>query len=473
MQHARILAFVAVLCAARIAGATLTKVDSFGANPGALAMYEYVPANLPANRPLVVVLHGCTQTAANMENAGWNTLADTYQFAVVYPEQQTANNSVRCFNWAGEFGDPTNLERGKGENQSIVSMIDAAIAAHGSDASKVYLVGFSAGGAFAAVLLATFPERFAAAAIMSGLPYRCATTVNGAFSCQSPGITKTAAQWGDLVRAAFTFSGTRAPIQLWHGANDSIVVPANQGELIKQWTNVFGTDDTADDTEQLPGATRTVYKAGTKVVLEAYRVDGMGHATAVGDEASGTCPAVAGSYFESKGICATFRAAKFFGLVGGGGGTDAAPPTVAIVSPAGGSEVTGAVTVVVAANDDTAMNSVALTIDGAEVGAPDTEAPYQFAWDATAAGPGDHQLIATATDKSGNISTAMAMVTVPGPGGGGGGGGGGDDDGNNPSGAELPGCSLDAGGGGGRLASLGWIALAFVVLRSGRARRRR
>src|SRR3954465_6290366 len=123
--------------------AALVAVSSFGSNPGALDMYEYVPAGLPAGRPLVVVLHGCTQTAAAMVNAGWNTLADQYQFAVLYPEQTTANNPVRCFNWAGEYGDTANLVRGQGENASIAQMIDKDIAARGIDATQVYVVGFS------------------------------------------------------------------------------------------------------------------------------------------------------------------------------------------------------------------------------------------------------------------------------------------------------------------------------------------
>ena len=101
--------------------AALAAVADFGANPGALDMYEYVPADLPANAPLVVVLHGCTQSANAMTAAGWNQLADQYQFAVVYPEQSSANNPVECFNWAGEYGDTANLVRGQGENQSILS----------------------------------------------------------------------------------------------------------------------------------------------------------------------------------------------------------------------------------------------------------------------------------------------------------------------------------------------------------------
>lgn len=471
MQIASRLAIAAALVtalSASTATAALTPVPSFGTNPGNLAMYEYVPASLPTGRPLVLVLHGCSQTAASMEAAGWNKLADQFKFTVVYPEQNTANNPVRCFNWAGEYGDTANLVRGQGENASVIAMIDKAVASHGSDPKKVYIVGFSAGGAMAAVMLATWPEKFAGGAIMSGLPYRCATTVNGAYSCQSPGVTKTATQWGDLVRAAATFTGVRPRIQIWHGASDSIVVPMNEDELIKQWTDVFGTDATADETQTIGAATRTAYKSGANVVVEAYKVTGMGHATAIGADVTGSCPSTTGAYFEDKGICATMRAAQFLGLTGGGGGggttPDVAPPTVAIVSPADGDTVTGKVTIVVAANDETKMGSVSLTIDGAEAGT-DEMAPFQFEWDATAAGPGAHALVATARDAAGNMVVANAMVTVPQDGSG---PGNGSDD--PPPGAnhELPGCSLDASGGGAGFAS-GLSVLFAVLLR----RRRR
>lgn len=448
------------------ARAALTPVTSFGPNPGALAMYEYVPAGLPAGRPLVVVLHGCTQTAASMEAAGWNKLADQYQFAVLYPEQSTANNPVRCFNWAGEYGDTANLVRGQGENQSIVSMIDQMYASHQIDKAKVYVMGFSAGAAFVSVMLATWPDRFAAAAIMEGIAYRCATTVNGAYSCQSPGVDQAPNAWGDLVRNAFAFGGARPRVQIWHGTSDTIVVPKNQTELIEQWTNVFATDLTVDETESIgTAATRTAYKVGATVVVESYTVNGMTHAVSVGNEGTTTCPSTAGSYFEAKGVCATLRAARFFGLTGtggGGGSGGAAAPFVSIVAPASGDQVTGQLVIVVAAGDDVGVTNVELAIDGASVGV-DAEAPYQFQWDATAAGAGMHTLVATAIDGNGNVSTAMATVSVPGPGGGSG------SDDAPPGVGDLPACSLDAGKSDVR----GWAPIAMAIVVSLRMRRRR
>jgi poly(hydroxyalkanoate) depolymerase family esterase len=458
-----------VLVTASTADAALTPVSNFGSNPGALNMYKYVPAGLPANRPLVVVLHGCTQTAASMEAAGWNKLADQYQFAVLYPEQTSANNPVTCFNWAGEYGDPANLTRGQGENQSIISMMDYMHTTHGTDNAKAYIVGFSAGGAFVPVMLATWPERFAAASIMEGIAYKCATSVNGAYSCQSPGVTKTPQEWGDLVRGAYTFGGARPRVQIWHGTSDTTVVPANGTELQKQWTNVFGTDMTADETQMIgTAATRTAFKMGSTTVVEYYAVQGMSHAVAIGNEGTTMCPSTAAAYYESKGVCSTLRAAQFFGLTGGGGGGGgggAAAPSIEIVSPADGGQVTGQVVVVVAAGDDVGVTSVELKIDSASVGM-DMEAPYQFNWDATAAGSGTHMLEAFATDADGNVSSVQAMVTVPGPGGSG--SGSGDDDGGGPG--DLPACSLDAGKNDGR----GWAPILFAVMVVvGYSRRRR
>lgn len=457
-----------VIVTASHADATLTAVSNFGSNPGALNMYKYVPANLPAGRPLVVVLHGCSQNAAAMEAAGWNKLADQYQFAVLYPEQVSANNPVTCFNWAGEYGDPADLTRGMGENESIMEMVDYMHTTHGTDNAKTYIMGFSAGGSFVPVMLATWPERFAAASIMEGIAYKCATTVNGAYSCMSPGTDKTPQEWGDLVRNAYTFSGTRARVQIWTGTSDTTVVPMNGGELIDQWTNVFGTDTTADETEMIgSGATRKAYKVGGNTVVETYSVTGLAHAVAIGNEGSTTCPSTAGSYFTDKGICATARAAKFFGLTGGGGsgtGGGSAAPFVSIVSPTNGEQVTGHLVIVVAAGDDIGVSNVELKIDNNSVGT-DMDAPYQFDWDATAAGAGMHMLEATATDGDGNVSTVQAMVMVPGPGGSG--GGGGDDDGSGPG--DLPACSLNATKADGR----GWAPIAFAVVMVVGFRRRR
>ncbi len=305
--------------------AALTQITTFGSNPGALDMYEYVPAGLPAGRPLVVVLHGCTQDAAAMETAGWNALADQLGFAVLYPQQRSSNQQLDCFLWY----TTTDTARDGGEAASIAQMVDAEISAHAIDPRRIYVTGLSAGAAFTAVLLAAYPDRFAAGSIMSGLPYRCATDLASASACQqmTSSAQKTAAQWGDLVRAADPgYSGARPRVQIWQGSSDYTVYPANATELVKQWTNVWGIDPQATTSETISTATRTRYNSGSTVAVELYLVTGMGHAIATGMDPLGACPAGTGAYFSDEKLCSTIRAAQFFELVAddgnpGDGGT--------------------------------------------------------------------------------------------------------------------------------------------------------
>jgi poly(3-hydroxybutyrate) depolymerase len=84
---------------------TLTQVSSFGSNPGSIQMYDYVPTSAGSNAPLVVALHGCTQTATDYYNdSGWPQYADQWGFDVVLPQQTSSNNSEECFDW---FTPPT------------------------------------------------------------------------------------------------------------------------------------------------------------------------------------------------------------------------------------------------------------------------------------------------------------------------------------------------------------------------------
>ncbi len=300
----------------------LTAVADFGTNPGALDMYEYAPADLPPGAPLVVVLHGCTQTASAMETAGWNALADANHFAVVYPQQRSANNPLSCFLWY----DPV------AEEQSIIQMIDHAAAAHQLDTTRVFVTGVSAGGAMSADLLATYPTRFVAGSIMAGIPAACATDVSTATQCTS-GVDKTPAQWGDAARALDPgFTGPFPRVQIWQGTSATTVSPGNAHALVDQWTNLHGTDQTAATTMTVSTATYTSYAGGA---VELYMVNGMGHAVAVGTDALGACPATTGPYFADEHICSTLRAAAFFGL-----SNTAAPPPSAPKS-SGGCEVGG------------------------------------------------------------------------------------------------------------------------------------
>lgn len=180
--------------------ASLTEVTGFGSNPGNLRMFRYVPDGLPAGRPLVVAMHGCTQSAGGFDDeTGWTKWADQWGFALVLPQQQSANNLNSCFNWF-EAGD---IRRDAGEALSIKQMTDRMKADVGSDPARVHATGLSAGAAMTNVMLAAYPDVFASGAPVAGLPYACATSVVAAYSCMNPGSNLTPAAWAAKVRDAY------------------------------------------------------------------------------------------------------------------------------------------------------------------------------------------------------------------------------------------------------------------------------
>jgi len=400
--------------------ASLTQVASFGTNPGNLTMYKYVPAGVPANAPLVVALHGCTQTASAYQGAGWNALADVLKFHVLYPEQKSGNNASSCFNWF-EVGD---IARGQGEALSIKQMVDKMKADHSIDASRVFVTGLSAGAAMTGVMAATYPDVFAGAAVMAGIPYKCATSMTSAFSCMSPGADKTPAQWGDLVRGAYSgYSGPWPKVSLWHGTSDYTVATMNLAEQMQQWTNVHGIDQTVDVSETVAGFPHKVYKDSSgNARVETYELTSMGHGTPVDPQFSFPGSSVgcgtAGAYILDVNICSTWYAASFFGLAsGGGGGGDTTAPTVNVTAPANGATVSGAVTLTASASDAVGVSRVEFFVDGALVGT-DTSSPYSYAWGSTAVANGSHSLMARAYDAAGNVGTDNdTSVTVSNSGG--------------------------------------------------------
>ncbi|HEV2783047.1 MAG TPA: PHB depolymerase family esterase [Actinophytocola sp.] len=287
--------------------ATIGEVTGFGTNPGNLRMFRYLPDGLPAGRPVVVALHGCTQTAAGYgTDAGWVRLADRWRFGLVLPEQQTVNNASRCFNWfqTGDTG------RGQGEAESIAQMVRRTLADTAADRTRVAVTGLSAGGAMTAVLLATYPDMFSAGGIVAGLPYRCATTMIEAFTCMNPGRDRTAAQWGGLVRAATTHTGPWPAVSIWHGTADFTVVQANQRELVEQWTDVHGIPGTPSRTDTVAGYPHAVYSdAAGRPVVETYTITNMGHGQPVDPGAAdGQCGRSA-AFVLDVNVCAAWHSA--------------------------------------------------------------------------------------------------------------------------------------------------------------------
>ncbi|SEC36035.1 esterase, PHB depolymerase family [Streptomyces sp. 2231.1] len=296
------------------ASVTLTRVSGFGSNPGALTMYVYRPASLTAHPPVVVALHGCTQSAqVYADNSGLPQLADQDGFLLVLAETTTANNANKCFNWF----QSTDNRRDQGEALSVRQMVGQAVTAYGADPRRVYVTGLSAGGAMTSVMLATYPDVFTAGAVVAGLPYDC-TKDNSPYLCMNPGVDLTPDAWAQRVRDAHpSYQGPWPRTAIWYGDQDTTVAPRNATELRDQWTALHGLSQT-------PTRTRTIGSDATRqdqylaadgtVAVEVDRVPGIGHGTPV-DPGTGTeqCGATGAPYFPDS-ICSSRWIARFFGL---------------------------------------------------------------------------------------------------------------------------------------------------------------
>jgi feruloyl esterase len=297
---------------ASVVPAHLREVTGFGSNPGALRMFTHVPAKLASARALVVVLHGCTQTAASYDlGAGWSTLADRYGFALLLPEQTPANNPKTCFNWFLP-GDTT---RDRGEALSIRQMIERMILDHGIDRNRIFITGLSAGGGMTSAMLAVYPEVFAAGAIIAGLPYGTAGNVQQAFESMFQGRTRSPQEWGDEVRHASKHRGPWPRVSVWHGDLDATVKPVNADSILQQWTNVHGI---ASDpkTEMVDGYRRQVWRRDGADTIESYAITGMGHGTPLATNAGDNRYGEAGPFLLEVGISSSWHIARFFGLTG-------------------------------------------------------------------------------------------------------------------------------------------------------------
>lgn len=290
----------------------LRAAHGFGTNPGALQMLLYAPQSLPRRAPLVVVLHGCGQTAEGYaEGAGWLALADRFGFAVLCPEQTRANNANLCFNWF----EPGDTMRGKGEAASIRQMIARAVADHDLDPARVFVTGLSAGGAMAAALLAAYPEMFAAGAVIAGLPYGAASNMQEAFAAMFQGRSRSARAWGDLVRGASSHPGPWPRLSIWHGDADATVKPGAAEELAKQWADVHGLAGAGQELATADGRRRREWKSGGQTVVELHQVAGMAHGTplaASGPDGAGQ----AGPFLLEVGISSSLEIARFWGIAG-------------------------------------------------------------------------------------------------------------------------------------------------------------
>ncbi len=291
--------------------------DSFQRVPimvcGALHHYWlYVPPGAAAAAktsplmPLVLMLHGCSQEAAEFAAATeMNTAAASANALVLYPEQARGANPGGCWNWF----EPANQQRGQGELGLMVAMLLDVMARHPVDAQRVYAAGISAGGAMAALLAREYPELFAAVGVHSGLRAGAADNVMAALSAMNNG-----AKVGTSETPPTHNSGAAQPaLIVFHGENDSTVHPKNGAQLVQAALQTALGDKNAALHETQQGQsnagqrfTRHLYRGSDsdKVLVEHWLLHNGGHAWSGGSAKVGQT--------DPKGVSATQEMLRFF-----------------------------------------------------------------------------------------------------------------------------------------------------------------
>jgi poly(hydroxyalkanoate) depolymerase family esterase len=268
--------------------------------------------------PLVVVLHGCTQSARDAAlGTQINAYADRAGFVVLYPEQSKTDNVLRCWNWF----DRRHQLRGSGEPAAIAQITERVLSRVGGptlDRNRVHVMGMSSGGAMAGILAATYPDIYASAGIHSAPQYRAARNRVTALVAMRNGGPHPARQG----RLAHTAMGPRArvvPVIVVHGGMDRTVRAGNGDRVVCQWlaTSRLASEKAVEldfarphinSTAQVPGglsySVRTWNDESGRPVLQYWSIPDLGHAWSGGAREA--------SYTDPRGPSATAAMLAFF-----------------------------------------------------------------------------------------------------------------------------------------------------------------
>ena len=267
-------------------------------NPAGTRTYKlYVPTGYSGQSvPLVVMLHGGTQDVGDFAvGTGMNELAERDTFLVAYPEQASSANPMKYWNWF----QPGDQVKGTGEPSLIAGISQQIMSTYSVDASRVYIAGFSAGGAMAAVMAGTYPDFYAAVGVHSGLPYGAAHDLPSAFAAMSDGPTTSTRRAGRAV-----------PLIVFHGDRDPIVGRVNADCLVADALRTAGPGAVRStmlgQVQDGHAYTRTLYKnSNGETLIEQWIVHQASHAWSGGN--------AHGSYTDSRGPNASAELIRFFG----------------------------------------------------------------------------------------------------------------------------------------------------------------
>lgn len=259
---------------------------------GSRAYRLYVPnSDATRPRPLLVMLHGCTQTPEDFAaGTRMNALAEEHGVLVAWPAQPRHANPQGCWNWFA----PDDQQRGAGEPAILAGIVEQIRKDHTVDPGRVFAAGLSAGGAAAAILGQAYPDVFAAVGVHSGLAAGAARDLGGALSAMRQG--------------AAGAGGLPVPVIVFHGDQDRTVALANAAEVIAQAARVAPGLRRVREDGAAPGGRAFVrtdhVDAAGRVRLELWEVQGAGHAWSGGS--------TAGSFTDPAGPDASAEMLRFF-----------------------------------------------------------------------------------------------------------------------------------------------------------------
>lgn len=290
------------------------KAHEFSNDAGSRAYKVYVPAGHgDAPRPLVVMLHGCTQSADDFATGTqMNRLADEHGFLVVYPEQTAEVNAAKCWNWF----NPQDQLRDTGEPSLIAGIVREVAQREGADSRRIFVAGLSAGAAMAVVLGETYPELFAGVGAHSGLPYGSAHDIPSAMAAMKGGRSGMPGLKNGLGVAAMPRRKAVqvVPVIVFHGDRDHTVQQTNGARIVQQAHDAHGAQAgeaglrVSKQTGIAAGGrsfSRTVHAdADGQSQIESWTLHGAGHAWSGGS--------ADGSYTDCTGPDASAEMVRFF-----------------------------------------------------------------------------------------------------------------------------------------------------------------
>lgn len=272
---------------------------SFSNEAGARTYKLYIPSRHSERRPLIVMLHGCLQSADDFAaGTRMNFAAEESSCFVVYPEQPAAANASKCWNWFKQ----SDQRRGRGEPALIAGITRQVMKDYGIDGRRIYIAGLSAGGAAAATMGETYPDLYAAVGVHSGLACGAARDLPSAFAAMSGRGPVRGSPSGVHTRRRHVL-----PTIVFHGDRDTTVHPRNGREVIAR-ANTGEHSDASVEREMVSSGrryTRSIKRdAGGRSVLEQWEIHGAGHAWSGGN--------LVGSFTDPKGPDATKEMLRFF-----------------------------------------------------------------------------------------------------------------------------------------------------------------